>query len=85
MAQVAQPCGLVDGRSDVVAPIAKLHFTGVDTDTQSDGSQSCTLQLESTVHRIAGPSERNDKAVALTLLHRSHTLVYSHAVRDDVV
>ncbi len=32
MRQIAQPCGPVDGRADVVALVAQLHLTGVHTD-----------------------------------------------------
>ena len=43
--QIAQPCGPVDRRADVVAFVAQLHLAGVHADAQPDRRQRCPLQL----------------------------------------
>ena len=43
--QIAQACGPVDGRTDVVALVAQLHLTGMHADAQPDRGQRRPLQL----------------------------------------
>ena len=56
--EVAEPGGAVDGRADVVALVAQLHFTGVHADPQPDRRQRRTLQRD----RTRDPSEARAKA-----------------------
>ena len=73
--QVAQPSGLVDRRARVVALVAQLHVAGVHPDPQLDRRQIRPLQLQRACHRIAGPGERGDEAVAFALFDRAHAVV----------
>ena len=72
MPEIAQPRRPVDGGADVIAFIAQLHLTGMHADAQSDRRQRGTLEFQRTGHRVTGPRECNDEAVALTLLDRPH-------------
>ena len=73
--EVAQPGGAVDRRADVVAFVAQVHVAGVHADAQLDRRQRRTLQLQRAGHRVGGAGERDDEAVALTLLDGPHTVV----------
>ncbi len=83
--KVAQPCCSVDGRSDVVAFVAQLDLAGVQTDPQPDRRQRCQLQVEGARHRVAAAVERDDEAVAFTLLDRPHATVGGDDVRECAV
>ena len=75
VAEIAQSCGAVDGRAGVVAFVAQLDFTGVDTDAQPDRGQGSALQLQGAGHRVGGASEGRHEAVALALFDGSHAVV----------
>ena len=83
--QVAQPCGAVDRRADVVAFVAQLHLAGVHADAQPDRGQRRSLQLQRTRHRVGGTSERHHEAVAFTLLDRPHPVVGGDQVGQRAV
>ena len=73
--QVAQPCGAVDRRTDVVALVTQLHLPGMHADAQPDRGQRCPLQLQGTRHRVAGTRERDHEAITLALFNRPHTVM----------
>ena len=73
--EVAQPGGAVDRRADVVAFVAQVHVAGVHADAQLDRRQRRPLQIQRAGHRVGGAGERDDEAVALTLLDGPHTVV----------
>ena len=73
--EVANTRGAVDRRPDVVGLVAQLDFAGVQPDAQPDRGQRRTLQIERARHRVTRAPERDDEAVALTLLDGSHAAV----------
>ena len=75
VAQIAQPCGAVDGRAGVVAFVAQLDLAGMHPDAQPDRGQRRPLQRHGSGHRIRGARERRHKTVTLTLLNRAHTIM----------
>ena len=84
--QIAQVCGPVDGRTDVVALVAQPHLPGMHADTQPDRGQRCALQLQRTRHRVAGTRERDHEVIALALFDGrtpSWTAMMSHTVRSS--
>ena len=83
--EVAQPRGAVDRRADVVAFVAQLDVAGVHADAQLDRCQRRPLQLQRAGHRVGGAGERDDEAVALALLDRSHTVVGGDRVGQRLV
>ena len=83
--EVAQPCGAVDRRADVVSLVAQHHVAGVHADAQLDRRQRRTLQLQRACHRVGGAGERDDEAVALTLLDGPHTVVGWRRVGQGLV
>ena len=83
--QVAQACGPVDGRPDVVALVAQVDLAGVQTDPQPDRRQGCQLQVQGARHRVTSTVERDDKAVAFALLNRPHTTMRGNHVRECAV
>src|ERR1700733_11176355 len=66
--QIAEPRSAVDRRAYVVAYVAQLRLPGVHPDPQPDRHQRRLLQLQRTRHRVTGPGERDNEAVAFTLL-----------------
>ncbi len=70
--QLAQSRSSVDRRPDVIAFVAKLYLAGVNADPQPNRFQWRALQVERACHCVAGPRERDDEAVPLALLDRSH-------------
>ena len=82
--EIAQPCGPVDRRADVVAFVAQLHLAGVHADAQPDRRERRPLQVQRARHRVAGAGERDHEAVALALLDRPHPAVGGDACRTRV-
>ena len=85
MGQIAQPRGPVDRGTDVIALIAQLHLAGVHADPQANRGQRRPLQLQRTRHRVTGPRERHHKAVTLALLHRAHSAIRGHQIRQCAI
>src|SRR5215207_6649423 len=73
--QIAQACGPVDGRADVVALVTQLHLPGMHANAQPDRSERCPLQLQRARHRVAGPGERDHEAIAFALFDRPQTVM----------
>ncbi len=57
----------------------------MQTDPYPDRRQRRQLQVEGARHRITAAVERDDKAVAFTLLHRPHTTVGGDDLRECAV
>ena len=85
MGEIAQPCGAVDRRADVVSFVAQLHVAGVHADAQLDRRQRRTLQLQCACHRVGRAGERDDETVTLALLDRPHTTVGCDSFGQGVV
>lgn len=87
--QVPQPAGAVDGRSDIArlatVRIAQLDIAGVQTDAQPDWREVGTLQGECTGHRIAGPVESDDEAVAFALVDRADSVMRADKITQGAV
>ena len=79
--EVAYPGRLVDRRARVVAFVAQLHITGVNADAQLDRRQIRSLQFERACHRVTGPGECGDEAVALTLFDGAYPAVLGDELR----
>ena len=85
MRQLTQSGGTVDGWAHVVARIAQLHLAGVQTDSQPDRCQRCPLQIQRACYSVGRPGERDDEAVAFTLLYRTHAAVGADQLGQRVI
>jgi hypothetical protein len=52
-----------------------LYVAGVQADAEFDQCQRRALQVECAGHRVGGPGERDDEAVAFALLDGPHAVV----------
>jgi hypothetical protein len=83
--QVAQACGPIDGRPEVIAFVTQLDLACVQTDPQPDRRQGCQLQVEGARDRVTTTIERDDEAVAFALLNRPHTTMRSNDLGECAV
>jgi hypothetical protein len=76
---IPDPGRPVDGRPGVVALVPSYHIAGVDPDAQPQGpAGQRLLDGQGAGDSVSGTGKCGHEAVALALLHRTHSVMATH-------